>query len=195
MMARIFDFARICAFILVLAGGLGFIHFAHLTQSYSHNGQLSADGIVVLTGGEGRVSTAITLMEQGKAQRLLISGVHPDTSREAIRDATNARADILSCCVDLGLQAADTLGNAEETAKWVESHDFHSLIVVTSNYHMPRALLEMQRTLPQIELIAYGVAGPPPWRDGRTAKRWLQEYLKYIAVYGRETTRKLAQRA
>ena len=58
---------------------------------------------------------------------------------------------------------------------------------------MPRALLELRRTMPQTQLIAYGVASPPPWENTRTARRWLQEYFKYVAVYGRETARSLTR--
>ena len=83
------------------------------------------------------------------------------------------------------------MGNAAETAAWARSHGYEHLIVVTSDYHMPRALLELQAAMPDVRLSAYGVPAPAPWSGGHEARRWMVEYVKYAAVYGRERFRTL----
>ena len=87
---------------------------------------------------------------------------------------------------DVGLEAADTVGNAAETARWAEARGYDRLIVVTSDYHMPRALLELQAAMPDTRLVAYAVPAPAPWSSASEARRWMTEYFKYAAVFARE---------
>ena len=116
---------------------------------------------MALTGGSSlRIEAAVELLEQGLAQRLLISGVNPDATREQVRAATSTAGRAFDCCVDLGFQAENTVGNAIETADWVRYHHFRTLIVVTADYHMPRALLELHAAMPDVKLHAYPVVTP-----------------------------------
>jgi uncharacterized SAM-binding protein YcdF (DUF218 family) len=150
-----------------------------------------ADGIVVLTGGDHRVAQGLHLLEQGRAQRLLVSGVHPETSREMLRRAQHLRhGTMFSCCTDLGYQAGDTAGNAEETRDWVRRNAFKSLIVVTANYHMPRGLAELARAMPGIELIAHPVdprsgSAVPWWSDVSLLRAMGREYVKFVRCHAR----------
>src|SRR5690606_15928842 len=105
--------------------------------------QPAADAIIVLTGGQSRLDAGIDLLKSGKGRRLLISGVNPAANRDDLRAATGGDRRLFSCCVDIDHAALDTIGNAEESAKWVEDHRYGSIILVTNNYHMPRSLLEM----------------------------------------------------
>jgi uncharacterized SAM-binding protein YcdF (DUF218 family) len=94
---------------------------------------------------------------------------------------------LLSCCVDLDYSALNTLGNAVQARRWTLQHDFHSLIVVTSSYHMPRALAELAHQLPDVTLIPFPVVSDrlriePWWSNGATTKLVVSEYLKYIAA-------------
>ena len=157
-----------------------------------------ADGIVALTGAGSneRLAAAVSLLEDGKAARMLVSGVNPEASREDIRTVSKAVRRLYDCCVDLDFTAADTVGNARETADWANNLRYRSLIVVTADYHMPRAMLELRATMPDIDLRPYPVAtrivnANGWWRTSGGARLMIVEYSKYLAILGREAVRKL----
>lgn len=185
---------RIAGFAIVGAAGLfagGFGLFAnHVSGLVTPRDVPPADAIIVLTGGQARLDAAIDLLKSGKGQRLLISGVHPAASRNSLRAATGGDRDLFRCCVDIDYAALDTIGNAEETAKWVQSHDYGSVILVTNNYHMPRTLLEMNRLVENARLEPYPVVNRRPDDDGWLTKPdalrvVLTEYTKYVAALAR----------
>lgn len=182
---------RVTAFVVVVAFSVGFGLFIGEARRYAPPETVEAEAIVVLTGGPNRVSTAVTLLEAGRGARLLISGVNPDSPPSDIAAAAGATEALFACCVDIGPDAADTIGNAAEAAAWAQAHGYDRLIIVTSDYHMPRALLELQAAMPDVTLIAYGVPAPAPWSGADEGRRWLLEYVKYAAVYGRERLRRL----
>lgn len=144
-----------------------------------------AEGVVVLTGDDERVGAGLRLLQEKHAERLLISGVgHSATLRELVVAAgfDAAAAPTLANRVTLGRTAESTHGNALETADWVGQTGIGSLIVVTSYYHMPRALTELRRRLPGTALIAYPVH-PPEMREWAYSwRRIVSEYNKYLAV-------------
>ena len=158
---------------LALAGALGLLGFlafaAFATRAPPADSPL-ADGIVVLTGGEQRIFEAARLLEQGKGQRLLVSGVFRHTSEAALRKLTELPRSRFACCVDIGRDALDTIGNAAETDAWVRQHGFRSIIVVTASYHMPPSLLELGRAMPDVVLHPHPVL-PQQFRE---APWWLQ---------------------
>ncbi len=128
--------------ILVLLWAVGLWAFADRVDRLTTPDEVApADGVVALTGGSVRIAAAMKLLEDGKGTRLLISGVNRIASPADIRDVAKATQRYYSCCVDLGFQATSTVGNARETAGWARAHNFHSLIIVTSDFHMPRAML------------------------------------------------------
>lgn len=188
-MKAAFSFIRFAAFALVIAAVTGFALFVRAGLSHAGEGNDRADAIVALTGGEGRVATGVAILAEGRGERLLISGSNPEVTMNAIRAAAGAPPALFDCCVDIGVEAANTVGNAEETARWAATHGYDRLIIVTSDFHMPRALLELKAAMPDHELLPHGVSTPPPWSDMRAARRWLQEYLKFSAVYAREAVR------
>lgn len=146
-----------------------------------------ADAIVALTGGEGRLMAGLQLLDQGKGGRLLISGVHAETSREELFAAVGQLPRRAACCVDLGRSAENTIGNAGETAVWVRHHGYQSLIVVTASYHMPRSLMELHAMLPETKLVPYPVFPDQIrleewWRDPETTGVLAGEYLKFLAA-------------
>jgi uncharacterized SAM-binding protein YcdF (DUF218 family) len=150
-----------------------------------------ADAIVALTGPSAeRVNAAIRLLEQDKGERVLISGVNREVRREELRALTPGSNRLFNCCVDLGFEAETTTGNAAEIAAWTRSKGYDSLIVVTSDYHMPRSLMEIRSAAPGVELTPYAVETPSLddsrwWRAAVTARRMTLEYMKYLAVMGR----------
>jgi uncharacterized SAM-binding protein YcdF (DUF218 family) len=181
--------------LLVVGGTLaflgGFAAFAtHIARLSTPTEMPSADAIIVLTGGEKRLTAAVELLQSGKGKRLLISGVHPAARLIDLQRATGGDAKFFKCCVDLDRTALDTIGNAEESAKWVDTHDWSSVIVVTNNYHMPRSLLELKRYVGDTELLPYPVVNSQlqdgEWMTNRAALRVLiKEYAKYLAAIGR----------
>jgi len=150
-----------------------------------------ADAIVALTGPSAeRVNAAIRLLEQDKGKRVLISGVNREVRRQELRALTPGSNRLFNCCVDLGFEAEDTIGNAQEIAAWAEAKGYDSLIVVTSDYHMPRALTEIRAAAPDLALTPYAVETPSLdnsgwWRAAVTARRMTLEYMKYLAALGR----------
>lgn len=140
---------------VVLAYVVGFIVFV-TSLPKPPDSVRRADGIVALTGGDARLIAAELLFESGIGKRLLISGVHPETTRGEIKQLVHGGSRF-DCCVDLGFEATNTHGNAMEAADWARTHHFHSLVVVTANYHMPRSLLEFADVMPDTKLIPYPV--------------------------------------
>lgn len=150
-----------------------------------------ADGVVVLTGASNiRLEAATRLLEEGKGKRLLISGVNREATRADVQTVTKAVKPIYDCCVDLGFTAANTVGNAMETAEWARSKGYDSLIVVTADYHMPRSMLELRAAMPHVKLHAYPVKTDLNahrwWKTTSSARRMVVEYCKYLAILGRE---------
>ena len=165
--------------------GAGLVKFADALP-HGASSPRPADAVVVLTGGENRVAKAIELIVDGKGQRLLISGVNDHTSAAAIARAVDENQQLFRCCIDIDRRARNTIGNATEIAHWVKAHHYRSLIVVTGTYHMPRALNELRRALPDTELIANPVPAPGLdldawWTDERTTRVIVFEYAKYLA--------------
>lgn len=163
----------------------GFVVFASVTTREAAAPIEAADAIVVLTGGQQRIDEAVRLLSEGKARRLLISGVDPRISREDARRLTGLDHRLFDCCVDVGYGARDTSGNADETRDWVGPWGFSSLIVVTASYHMPRSLIELGRTLPTVRLIPHPVVPnsfrtEPWWRHVDGARILGSEYVKYL---------------
>lgn len=162
-----------------------FLVFAHQIATAKVPQAANADAIVVLTGGHARVNEAVRLLEEGHASRLLISGVHPGTTRKQLAAVTSSHMPLEEGSVDLDRVALNTAGNATETANWVRKNGFKSLLVVTSAYHLPRAQAELSDALPDVELIAYPVFSADlkldTWyREPKTIRLLMREYVKYI---------------
>jgi uncharacterized SAM-binding protein YcdF (DUF218 family) len=171
-----------------VGAGVGFIAFLSLLRGAEIRPARNADGIVVLTGGSSRVSDALELLAAGYGKRLLISGVHPTNDMHDIsRTVPPDSHKLLNCCVDLDHSAINTRSNAAETRRWARERGFTSLIVVTSNYHMPRAIVELSHAMPDATLIPFAVVGDkwrdePWWTSGATLRLLLSEYAKYVAA-------------
>jgi uncharacterized SAM-binding protein YcdF (DUF218 family) len=126
----------------------------------------TTDAIVVLTGGSARLRAGLDLLAQTRGRKLFVSGVYRGVDVAELLRVARARPDAVDCCIALGHDAADTRGNALETRDWMEREHLASLTLVTSTYHMRRALLEFRRVMPQARLVAYPVF-PDSWsRDG-----------------------------
>ena len=191
--------ALLLILVLIWAAGL-FAFAARIARSTPASDPAPADGIVVLTGPSvARITAGMKLLEDGKGGRLLVSGVNRKASRADIRSISKAPGQLFDCCVDLGFSAADTIGNARETASWARAYGFRRLIVVTSDYHMPRAILELKGALPEGQFAPYPVATDELdarrwWQAGWGARRMVVEYSKYLVILVRESFLSLGPR-
>jgi uncharacterized SAM-binding protein YcdF (DUF218 family) len=172
----------------VLAGG--FLWFAFNVVREEAPLDRTADGIVALTGGASRIADAVELLALGRGRRLLITGVGPSTNTAELMRLAPDHERWFGCCIDLDYTAANTVGNAVETRRWARARGFRSLLVVTSSYHMPRALLEISYRLPDVRLIPFPVVSgqvraEPWWRHPGTAKLLAFEYLKFLVAAAR----------
>ena len=183
----------LCVFAAFMLG-VGFLAFAtHVATLDTPENPRKADAIIVLTGGLYRLDAGVNLLNDGKGERLLISGVNPKAGRDDLREATGGDRELFSCCVDIDHAALDTIGNAEESGKWMEAHDYNSVILVTNNYHMPRSLLEMRRILRGVEIQPYPVVNTNlsdgSWMTDPDALRVIAtEYAKFLAALARGWT-------
>jgi uncharacterized SAM-binding protein YcdF (DUF218 family) len=187
---------RVSSFILLVCVGIligGFLRFADNISSMQPPEHPQVDAIVVLTGGAQRIDQALDLLKSGIGKRLLISGVHPSTSAMQLRKLTNSSNALFKCCVDIGYSALDTIGNANETLSWIRDKQYHKVLVVTNNYHMPRSLFELQRIDPITEFVPYPVVNSDlkmrNWlTDPQIVKAMIVEYLKLAAAVVRSKT-------
>lgn len=152
---------------------LGFAAFM-LTLAQPADPRITTDAIVVPTGGPGRIPRGLELIEARRAKRMLVTGVATGV-RKADLAAANGHPAAIACCVDLGPEAVDTRSNAEETSRWMRERGYRSVRLVTADWHMARARMELGETLdPRIRIIRDGVPAE------HTLGRMLNEYNKLI---------------
>ncbi|MFF8798660.1 MULTISPECIES: YdcF family protein [unclassified Methylobacterium] len=174
---------------LVLTGG--FLAFVAEVERADRPSLEGADGIVAMTGGSQRIGDAIDLLAGGHGKRLLISGVNERTTRDEIARLNPAQEHWIACCVDLDYRARNTIGNAIETRRWMRRHRFGTIAVVTSNYHMPRTLVELRHALNDGEtIIPYPVVSDGLdlgrwWADPAATRLLGAEYLKFLVAWAR----------
>ncbi len=167
----------------------GFLTFVGTIERAERPQDASVDGIVALTGGAQRIGDAIELLASGHGRRLLISGVNERTSREEIARLNPSQRHLIACCIDLDYRARNTIGNAIETRRWMRRHHFGTIAVVTSNYHMPRTLVELGNALDETEsLVPYpvvtdGIDVGRWWAEPATARLLVGEYVKFLAAW------------
>ena len=145
------------------------------------------DGIVVATGGQARLEEGLQLLANKTAPLLLLTGVGEGITKQMIAQSlvlTGDQDKILSCCVTLEFQALDTPGNAIAAKNWSQTNDIQTLLLVTSDYHMPRAALEFTTAMPDRQIIAHPIIAPDlegkSWySDWQIARLYSREFLKY----------------
>jgi uncharacterized SAM-binding protein YcdF (DUF218 family) len=178
---------------------IGFIVFANGIDRDQSEPQQTADGIAVLTGGVSRIDRAMALLAAGKAKRVLITGVNRTTTVDELKQLASRGDQYFTCCVDIDKEARNTIDNATETSEWVALQRYRSIIVVTSNYHMPRALAELARVMPGVTLIPYSVVDNNVhldrwWTYPGTTRLLLSEYQKYLPALARLGATNLVQK-
>lgn len=181
--------ALLVLFAATLPIAVGFVRFVHHLPGPTAD-QSRTDAIVVLTGGGERISNALSLLEADKADRLFVSGVHRGVGvAELLRidrtQPTPAHTDAtLAARIDLGDTAGDTFGNSVESVAWMRANKFHSMRLVTADYHMPRALIEFKMEAPDLTIVPNPIRPSSlqnaPWWRGPMFGLLLSEYGKYL---------------
>lgn len=172
---------------LALAWFCGFLWFVATLPDRVDDDVSRTDAIIVLTGGSERLATGLTLLEEGRAGKLFISGVHRGVDVADILKLARGRQPELADAIQLGYAADDTVGNAAETAAWMRAHHLTSLRLVTGAYHMPRSLTEFRHAMPQVAIVPHPVFPDTVkshewWRWPGTAALLATEYSKYLAA-------------
>ena len=193
---------RFCRTVFLLAvfwvmGFVGYINQSPRHDNFSPTTRFQSG--VILTGGPGfrRIEQGINFLLTNQVERLLISGVDPSVSLPAILTPassalTGENINWLSCCIDLGYEARDTIGNAKETKYWVERHGYQELLVITSDYHLLRSMTELQMALPHTKLYYSSVPSDflKSVDDGKINVKYLwklaEEYNKFLLVAARQ---------
>lgn len=179
---RIAALFGIAVLLVVLAGGIGFAWFLELEDRTANQLPLHADGIVALTGGPDRVETALRLLAEGRADRLLLSGIGGGAVLPELARLSGVDPIPIATRVTIGRNATTTRGNALETAAWAQSNAIHSLLVVTASYHMPRAMMELGRALPDVTLYPVPVVSTERAGTGGPPLRLIaEEFVKFLA--------------
>jgi uncharacterized SAM-binding protein YcdF (DUF218 family) len=135
------------AALLLLVYALGFIGFAFTLGKPAPANSMPTGAAIVLTGGSGRIEHGVEVLREGKAKRLLVAGADPSVTKADIARRLGGSRKLIQCCVDLGSESVDTRSNAEEAGRWLTQHQFHSVRLITSDWHMRRARYEFDKVL------------------------------------------------
>ena len=145
------------------------------------------DAIVVLTGGSGRLSKGLELLADGVAKKLFVSGVYDGVDVQELLRLSRQDPGEVECCIVLGYAADNTVGNAFETADWMQEQGYRSLRLVTANYHMRRSFLEFRMAMPDLTIVPHPVAPEGLdldrwWTRRGSANLLINEYNKYLVA-------------
>jgi uncharacterized SAM-binding protein YcdF (DUF218 family) len=176
----------------VMASVSGFYQFVRNLENAQLVGDISqAEAVVVLTGGANRIEKGVRLLQENHGHRLLISGVDRMTTRSDLGRVIGNSSIMYGCCIDIDRHAMDTRGNAKYTAEWAKLHGFENLIVVTSNYHLPRSLMLMKQSMPDVKITGVPIV-PPLFQNKQfwelaSSRIIIGEYAKFVlARFGAE---------
>ncbi|MCU6454634.1 YdcF family protein [Sphingomonas sp. A2-49] len=142
----------------------------------------TTDAIVVPTGGAGRIDRGIALLRARQGRRMLVTGVAPGVRPIDLAREYRTPPALFACCIDLGADAVDTRSNAEESAAWVKTHGYRSVRLVTSDWHVPRARMELAAAMgPGVLVLGDGVQSTP--RLGTLVNEYNKLLLRRVALW------------
>jgi uncharacterized SAM-binding protein YcdF (DUF218 family) len=170
---------------LLVVWSVGLVWFARHAGRLPADDGTTTDAVVVLTGGSGRLAAGLAVLAEERAEKLFVSGVYHGVEVAELLALSRRAPGELECCIVLGYSAGNTAGNARETADWVRAQGYRSLRLVTSDYHMPRSLVEFRRWLPETEIVAHPVSSARVhldewWQWPGTATLIVSEYNKFL---------------
>ena len=163
------------ASLILLVYAAGFVFFAFTLGRPAAANAKPTDADVVLTCASGRIEHGVDVVREGQAKRLLVAGADPLVRKVDLARRIPSGAPIIQCCVDLGSESVDTRTNAEEAQRWLDRHKFHSVRLITSDWHMRRARYEFEKVLgSKYRLVTDGVRTEPSFLT------LFGEYNKYV---------------
>lgn len=148
-------------FLIIFIWLLGFVVFLSKISNEEINLEEKADAIIVLTGAKGRIDAGLHLLSFDYGKHLFISGVGQNVPlkdlSKFLSSFSSEYVESLKSSITLDHFADSTIGNASESLEWVRKNNYKKIILVTSNYHMPRSLWLFRNSMPDIEIIPYPV--------------------------------------
>lgn len=140
--------------------------------------------IIVLTGGKGRLSQALKLFKDTKAETLFIAGAGSRATLTSIFSESEL-VDVDTTKIVLEKESTSTYENAIQAKHFLIEKGTNSVILVTSNYHMKRAYTIFREVFPDnVDIISYAIESDNfPldrwWKEPRSFKIAILEFLKY----------------
>lgn len=178
------------AVLSVAAWLAGLVWFAESIPREFHDDNVQTDAIIVLTGGPLRLKAGLTMLAEGRAKKLFVSGVYRTVDVTDLLRVARQTPNPVECCIVLGHAADNTAGNAAETRDWMRREGYTSLRLVTANYHLKRSLLEFRRAMPEATIVAHPVfpenyKREDWWRWPGTLSLTATEFQKYLTALAR----------
>ncbi len=160
-------------------------NFKENILSFSENNNKKSPNIVILTGGTNRIKDGLKIIEDFKIPKIikykiLVSGTGIGFTKNSLRKKLGPTFNnhLIQCCVELDSISKNTFTNARETFKWTKKNDINEFILITSNYHMPRAVLEFKSVMPNLKIYTYTII--PIKHD---INNWLNSYRTFSLVF------------
>lgn len=175
-------FQFVAAITLLWLAGFAFYAGSSLLMKDDAPGK-TTDAIVVLTGDNRRIETGLALLAQGLSKHFFVSGVYKDVKEQEIRQMWKGEPPLPACCIALGRTAKSTIQNGQETAQWIKAMKFSSVRLVTSSYHMHRAVMELSHAAPGLTIVRSPVTDPAA--GPATFRLWQLLFLEYNKTLAR----------
>ena len=166
---------------------IDYLFFYKKILNYNNNLNYDNNNFIVLTGGDNRVKKSLKIFFQieNKNKNLFISGVGKGFNKKTLKKLTQKNPNynkIIDCCIQIEGISRNTFSNAVESLKWVKSKKINSFVLLTNNYHMPRAMLEFKSIFNDIKITPYVFIDENKiwWK---TKINYISEYFKYKLTY------------
>ena len=162
-----------------------FIFFLSLVKNFKSDYTTikSIDSIVVLTGDKFRISKGMEILSNGIGGKLLLSGVNKNIKLVNIKNEFPKYKNFFDCCVEIENISSNTFENSRETFLWLEKNKYNSVLIVSSDYHMPRAKLEFEKFLNTKNTYYHPVNSNNNLMAIGKIKKLFLEYVKYMRTY------------
>ena len=179
-MDRLIKYFESACSLAIIIWGILFSLFVQKTIDYRH-GNFIRDkhiyNVVVLTGGRYRISRTTDFVNKNCTRSVFVSGVFPKTMQNHIfpPDKFFKRTPVV-----LGKKARNTHENAIEIKEWRKRTGINEILLITSDYHMIRSLLEIEDVNPDLKIIPYATKSKP---DSGFLLNCLKEFHKIALFY------------
>lgn len=193
MLIRIYKILFIVSTIsILLIFFVNLFKFKETILSFKKYNNTKSSNIVILTGGTNRIKDGLKIIKGFNKSReinfkILVSGTGKGFTKKILMDQIepNFNLDLIECCIDLDSVSKNTFTNAIETSKWARENNINEFILITSNYHMPRAILEFKNIMPYKKIYTFPIKPKKHniknWLDSyQTFNLILKEFCKYI---------------